>query len=161
MGEYNELAGSSNLVLGEPVVTFETIRLHPNQDLKLEILDYVERRGIKAGFIASGMGSLTKAALRYPYQHGDDFNTVEGEFEIVALTGTLGQGRQDGCHIHIALTKADGVAFGGHLQPGCKICSTAEIVIGIFDNIRFEREFDEESGFPELAIYPDGDDSET
>jgi predicted DNA-binding protein with PD1-like motif len=41
---------------------------------------------------------------------------------------------------------------GGHLAHGCKIYTTAEIVIGATDEIVFTRETDAETTYKELKI---------
>ena len=133
---------------------FETIRLRPGEDLKRSLIAFVDRNKIQAAFIATCVGSLTHSALRFPYQHGAAVNRSEGEFEIVSLTGTLGPGREDGCHIHVCLTGPSGAAFGGHVQEGCLVCTTAEIVIGVLDGVRYAREIDPATTFPELVVVP-------
>ena len=40
----------------------------------------------------------------------------------------------------------------GHLKDGCIVNTTAEIVLNIFDNIKFKREYDENTGYDELII---------
>ena len=38
-------------------------------------------------------------------------------------------------------------------ESGCKIYTTAEIVIAEFDDVVYKREFAEESGYEELVVY--------
>jgi len=54
--------------------------------------------------------------------------------------------------LHISLSDKDGKIIGGHLKKGCIIYTTAEIVIGEFDNLIFAREQDEKTGFVELVV---------
>ena len=70
-------------------------------------------------------------------------------FEIVSITGTLSE---DGVHIHISVSDELGNTIGGHLKDGCIVNTTAEIVLNIFDNINFRREYDEKTGYGELVI---------
>ena len=70
-------------------------------------------------------------------------------FEIVSITGTLSE---DGVHIHISVSDEYGNTIGGHLKDGCIVNTTAEIVLNIFDNIKFKREFDDKTGYDELVI---------
>jgi hypothetical protein len=44
--------------------------------------------------------------------------------------------------------------FGGHLKDGCIVAFTAEIVIGILDDITFRRVPDDATGFDELDVRP-------
>jgi hypothetical protein len=39
------------------------------------------------------------------------------------------------------------------LVPGCKIYTTAEIVIAEFEDVVYKREFAEDSGYEELVVY--------
>jgi len=92
------------------------------------------------------VGSLAKAKLRLAELDIKDFNE---KFEITSLKGTLSQ---DGCHIHISISDKDGKTFGGHVKEDCIIHTTVEIVLAEFNDMKFTREFDEESGFKELNV---------
>jgi len=123
------------------------LRLQPGQDLKEELDNLVQSRSIEAACILTCAGSLTKAVLRYANQE----NAVEldGHFEIVSLTGTLSR---YGSHYHIAIADGCGRTIGAHLLEGCKVYTTAEIVIGILAEVRFLRTIDVQTGYPELEI---------
>lgn len=122
-------------------------RLQPNQDLKISIKNYVRENKIKAGVILSCVGSLNCAILRMA--GGNSVKIFKGKLEIVSLVGTLSP---NGCHLHIALSDKDGKVIGGHLNEGCMIYTTAEIVIGEIENLSFSRAIDENTGFKELVI---------
>ena len=78
-------------------------------------------------------------------------NEDEGHFEIVSMTGTVSI---HGSHLHIAISDGDGVTVGGHLVSGCKIYTTAEIVILELDDVVYKRElFENDSGYEELVVY--------
>lgn len=70
-------------------------------------------------------------------------------FEIVSITGTLST---DGVHIHISVSDEEGNTIGGHLKDGCIINTTAEVCLLEFENIKFLREFDNNTGYKELII---------
>lgn len=55
--------------------------------------------------------------------------------------------------LHISAADGNGHTWGGHLESGCKIYTTAEIVIASFDEIVYKREFAEDSGYEELVVY--------
>jgi hypothetical protein len=40
------------------------------------------------------------------------------------------------------------------LVSGCKIYTTAEVVIAVFSDVVYKREYAEDSGYDELRIYP-------
>ena len=113
-------------------------RLHPGQDLRQEIDKFVKEHDIKAGVIVSCVGSLRKAVLRMA--GAETIKTYEGVFEIVSLVGTLEAGNR---HLHIAISDKEGNVFGGHLGEGCIIETTAEIVIGELEGVKFTRKSDQ------------------
>jgi len=125
-----------------------SIRLKPGQDLREQLEDFIRAANIQAGFIITAVGSINTANLRM----SDETKEIKfaGKFEIVSLVGTMSQ---DGLHLHISLSGKDGKVIGGHLLPGCKIHTTAEIIIGELDDLFFTREDDPETGFKELKIY--------
>jgi uncharacterized protein len=126
-----------------------TFRLKPAQDLFDSIEGYVKQNNIEAGCILSCAGSLTHATLRLANR--DHYNEYEGHFEIVSMTGTVSI---HGSHFHIAISDGDGATIGGHLVSGCKIYTTAEIVIAEFEDIVYKREmFENDSGYEELVVY--------
>ncbi|MDY7022119.1 MAG: PPC domain-containing DNA-binding protein [Cyanobacteriota bacterium] len=125
------------------------LRLKPNQDLKLSLQEIATIEQIQAGFILTAVGSLQQAKLRFAGQ--DESVCLSGRFEIVSLVGTLSR---EGIHLHIALADHQGKTIGGHLQTGCIIYTTAEIVIGIVPGYIFRRTPDTETGYLELEINP-------
>jgi len=125
-----------------------TFRLKPGQDLFDSIDAFVMQAQIESGCVLSGVGSLTHATLRLANR--EFYTEYEGHFEIVSLTGTVSV---HGSHLHIAVSDGDGVTVGGHLVSGCKIYTTAEIVLAVFPEVVYKREFAEDSGYDELAIY--------
>jgi predicted DNA-binding protein with PD1-like motif len=123
------------------------IRLKPNEDLKQSLKNFAIQQNIQAGFILTAIGSLKQATIRFANQ---DYSTVlTDKFEILALNGTMAI---DGLHLHIAIADSQGKTIGGHLDNGCIIYTTAEIVIGSTEEFRFLRTFDEETGYQELEI---------
>jgi hypothetical protein len=59
-----------------------------------------------------------------------------------------------GSHIHVAISDGGGVTVGGHLVSGCKIYTTAEIVIASFEDVVYKRELlENDSGYEELVVY--------
>uniref|UniRef100_A0A3Q3FIZ3 PPC domain-containing protein n=1 Tax=Labrus bergylta TaxID=56723 RepID=A0A3Q3FIZ3_9LABR len=94
---------------------------------------FVKEAGLKAPFIMSCVGSVTKATLRLANATASNTNEVlhlSGRYEIVSLGGTV----------------------GGHVLGGLEVFTTAEVVIGEATQLQFERELDEQTGFPELVV---------
>jgi predicted DNA-binding protein with PD1-like motif len=95
------------------------------------------------------VGSLTHVTLRLANR--EVFNEYEGHFEIVSMTGTVSV---HGSHIHVAISDGEGKTIGGHLVPGCKVYTTAEIVLAVFDDVIYKRELlKDDSGCEELVVY--------
>ena len=125
-----------------------TFRLKSGQDLFDSIQAIVVEKHIEAGCVLSGVGSLTHAMLRLANREYS--SEYEGHFEIVSITGTVSI---HGSHLHISISDEDGKTLGGHFESGCKIYTTAEIVIAVFRDVIYKREFAEDSGYDELTIY--------
>ena len=128
-------------------ITPHAIRLKPGADLKKCIQDYVNTHHIKAGWISSGVGSLTNYAIRFANQ--SNINTGPGHFEIVSLSGTVSE---NGSHLHLSISDSTGKTIGGHLVEGCIIYTTAEIVILSTSKFVFTREKDGSTPWEELQI---------
>lgn len=125
-----------------------TFRLKPEQDLFDSIELLLREKEIKAGCILSGVGSLKRVKLRLANR--EYYSEYEGFFEIVSITGTVSI---YGSHLHISIADGDGQTSGGHLESGCKIYTTAEIVLMVFDDVVYKREFAQDSGYEELVVY--------
>ena len=125
-----------------------TFRLKAGQDLFDSISLFIWDNHIQAGCILSGVGSLRRAVMRFANQ--ESYSEFEGHFEIVSITGTVSI---YGSHLHLSISGEDGKTVGGHLDSGCKIYTTAEIVIAVFDDVVYKREFAEDSGYEELVVY--------
>lgn len=126
-----------------------TFRLKPGQDLLASIEGFVRENNVQAGCVLSGVGSLTHATLRLANR--EVFNEYEGHFEIVSMTGTVSV---HGSHIHVAISDGEGKTIGGHLVPGCKVYTTAEIVLAVFEDVIYKREMlVNDSGYEELVVY--------
>jgi len=126
-----------------------TFRLAPGEDLFDSIETIVKEKNIEAGCVLSGVGSLTHTTLRFANQ--ESYSKADGHFEIVSITGTVSI---HGSHVHVSISDGDGKTLGGHLVSGCKIYTTAEIVLAIFNDVVYKRELlTNDSGYEELVIY--------
>ena len=126
-----------------------TFRLKPGQDLFDSIQAFAMKQHVQAGCILSGVGSLSHATLRLANRNNN--SEYKGPFEIVSITGTVSV---HGSHLHISISDGDGKTSGGHFESGCKIYTTAEIVIAAFEDVVYKRELAEDSGYEELTVYP-------
>lgn len=122
-------------------------RLKPGQDLRKEIEAFVQKENILAGWIITGVGSLTQTNLRFANQ--PDGTRSNGHFEIVSLTGTIST---SGSHLHMSVSDSLGRTIGGHLLNENIIYTTAEIVIGESKTLVFSREKDGTTAWEELQV---------
>lgn len=124
-----------------------SFRLRPGQDLKQQIDLFVKQQRVEAGAILTCVGSLTDLELRLANQ--EKTTHWQGHFEIVSLVGTLST---NGSHLHLSVSDSTGRTIGGHLVEGCKIYTTAELVVGVLIDVVYVREPDPTFGYKELVI---------
>lgn len=125
------------------------LRLRPGQDLRQQLLAFTQEHHLQAAAIVTCVGSLTTTTLRLANQSGP--TVYKGHFEIVSLVGTLSV---NGSHLHLAVADSTGRTVGGHLLDGNIVYTTAELVIGVLEELDFRREPDPVSTYNELSIYP-------
>ncbi|HZU99090.1 MAG TPA: PPC domain-containing DNA-binding protein [Planctomycetota bacterium] len=123
------------------------VRLAPGDDPKAALDKLVRDQGIEAAFVLGCAGSLTRAVIRFADKR--EPTTLEEKLEIVSLGGTLSA--SGGSHLHISVANGEGRTFGGHLKGGSAVYTTAEIAIGVAEDLRFTRAQDS-SGYPELSV---------
>lgn len=126
------------------------LRLRPGDDLREALLAYVAQHSLEAGAVLTCVGSLTVTTLRLANQEGP--TVYQGHFEIVSLVGTLSA--TGGSHLHLAVADSTGRMLGGHLLAGCRVYTTAEIVLVALPALRFTRETDPTFGYQELVVKP-------
>jgi len=125
------------------------LRLHPGDDLRRALEAWMGEQQAQAGCMISAVGSLSVAQLRLA--GASETTTICGELEIISLSGTLSP---DGAHLHIAIAESSGAVIGGHLGLSSLVRTTAELVIGLLPEWRFQRELDPATGYAELRISP-------
>ena len=126
---------------------FHAFRLLPGQDLKNEIEAFVRKEQIRAGWVASGVGSLTDYHIRFA--NCKDGEHGKGYFEILSLSGTVSV---SGVHLHLSIGDQKGHVTGGHLLTGNLVYTTCEIILAEIENLEFTREKDGTTSWPELQI---------
>ena len=124
------------------------LRLKPNQDIKIELLKYVQDRNIKTASIVLAVGSVSSMKVRIA-----DGKTIVGDDqnrEVLSLSGTLINGK---IHAHVGAISTRMDVFGGHLMEGCIVHTTMEItLLDLSEDVQAERIFDSETGFDELNV---------
>lgn len=131
----------------DDVIATYAFRLKPGEDLKEGIEKLAKEKNIRAGWVATCVGSLTDYSIRFANQPGSSNGT--GHFEIAGLSGTVSI---NGSHLHISISDSTGMTIGGHLMPGCKIYTTAEIVLQATEKYEFTREKDGSTPWEELQV---------
>ncbi len=132
------------------------VRLAPGDDLRPVLEALAQTHPLPAAGIASAVGSLAVAQLRMA--GAAEIRRIEGPLEILTLAGTVGAG---GAHLHAMVSDADGRCWGGHVCRGCLVHTTAELVLIELPGLRFGRELDPATGYPELSIARVGDATRT
>jgi uncharacterized protein len=127
--------------------TSYAFRLFPGEDLRNSIQSFVKEKNIRAGWMVSCAGSLVEYSIRFANQ--PRATRGNGHFEIVGLTGTVSV---NGSHLHISISDSNGKTTGGHLMEGCKIYTTAEIVLVESGEYIFTREKDGSTSYEELQV---------
>lgn len=130
-------------------MTCHCIRLKRGEDLMESIKALCTARNIEAGVVLSGVGCISRGRVRDA--SGVNIRDIAEHCEIVSLNGTVSAKR---CHIHIALSKEDLTTIGGHLCTGCIVNTTCELVIAQLPGVRYDVEFDTETGYDELIFLP-------
>ena len=130
----------------EPELLALPLRLASGQDLREALTVATQARGFAAAFVLSGIGSLAVAHLRYAA--AAESRRLEGPLEIISLAGTVGAG---GPHLHIGVADANGRVVGGHVGAGCMVRTTAEVLLALLPQWKFNREFDVATGYRELV----------
>ena len=125
------------------------LRLRPGDDLRAAIEAAVQAAGHKAAFVVAGIGSLDRLRLRLAGAQA--LLSRDAEFEILSLAGSIAA---NGSHLHLGVSDAHGHLLGGHAAPGCRVRTTAEILLALLPDWDLRREADAATGYAELQIRP-------
>ena len=137
----------SSVITASGPLRCHSLRLHRGADLLGSVKALCAEKHIAAGVVLSAVGCISSGRLRDA--SGVTIREIQEHCEIVSLNGTVSEAR---CHLHIALSKEDLSAIGGHLCEGCIINTTCELVIAELPGTAIEKEFDSETGYHELVF---------
>ncbi len=118
-------------------------RLFEGEDLLVTIASVAEQHNVPSGFFFL-IGTLKKAVLGY-YETGQ-YKSIEkvGPLEVASCMGNVSV-KENGelvVHGHVVVSDRDGLAFGGHVLPGCLVDATAELVLVRVEGGALRRVFD-------------------
>lgn len=142
------------------------IRILPGSDVVEGVESACKAMGIRAGIVASCVGSLQRAHFLFvvPAQnkvgaeYGDPL-ILEGPLEFLGAQGTVGcEGSGElFVHLHGLASDKNGVVHGGHLVRGhCPVLITCEVAIVQVEGLNLVRRMDPEVGWEVLS--PNGGD---
>ena len=123
------------------------IRLTKGDDLRASIEKVCLDNGFDTAIVLSGVGCLYEIRIRLAKALG--YLENKEDYEIVSLTGTISKGN---AHIHISLSDDTGKTIGGHLEKGCLVNTTCELVLGVLEEYVSERPYDENTGYDEIVF---------
>lgn len=123
------------------------VRLAYGEGLLESLQEICRRERIRNGVILTGFGSLTDVCVSgaigpaFPPRRFYRLTRPRG-VEILAMSGVIAD-----YHVHCHVVLADRRrAFGGHLEPGCRVLSLAEIALMRVEGVRLARRLDPTTG---------------
>ncbi|MGQ9632599.1 MAG: PPC domain-containing DNA-binding protein [bacterium] len=115
--------------------------------------ELIEREGIDAALITSGIGSFDICKLHTIANTGlppeERYLTLEGPLEIGSLQGSVAGGEP---HIHVVVHDvAKDQLYAGHLEPGSRCCFRAELGMIVLDGVKTRRVIDPETKLVDIV----------
>ena len=111
------------------------IHLNNGDDILLGLREAVARKNIQHGVILGAIGSVTSYHFHVVASSvvppAELFPKAEGPYNIADMTGFIFNGR---VHCHIIFSD-DKIAFGGHLEEGCKVLTFNVVTIAEADEM--------------------------
>jgi predicted DNA-binding protein with PD1-like motif len=133
--------------------TVVVVRLQPGELLLESLQEICRRERIRNGVIVTGFGSLSASRVTgvvspaYPPTRFYDRRSRAG-VEILAISGVIAD-----FHVHAHVVLCDRrMAFGGHLEAGCRTLSLCELVLMRVDRVKLARRLDPASGQKLLQV---------
>ena len=124
------------------------LRLRKGDDLRASIEKACIENGFDTAIVLSGVGCLYEVRIRLAKALA--YLENKEDYEIVSLTGTVSKGS---AHIHISLSDDTGKTIGGHLEKGCLVNTTCELVLGVLEEYVSDRVYDEATGYDEIVFH--------
>ena len=118
-----------------------------------ELREMLEKEGIDAALITSGIGSLDICKLHTITNTGlppeERYLAVEGPVEVGSLQGSVAGGEP---HIHVVVHDvARDEVHVGHLEPGSRCCFRLELGLIVLDGVKTRRVTDPETQLVDIV----------
>lgn len=143
------------------------VRLGPGEDVLLAMTRILERAGLRAGVILSGVASLTQLTVRTivrlpevpPITPADRcITTVPGPLEVLSMQGNVALTESGELFIHCHLDASVGdpptATYGGHLVEGTLVATTMELFIAEVIGLDVRRAIDGATAALEIVVSP-------
>jgi uncharacterized protein len=106
------------------------VSLDPGDDLLEALAAACASHGLRDGVVVSGIGTLDRARLHcvtsIGYPPVEEYpEWLDEPLELVQVSGAIVSGH---AHLHGTIATTAG-AWGGHIEPGCRVLYLAEIVV--------------------------------
>lgn len=103
------------------ITKLHVVHLNPGDDVLLGLREAVAAKGIRHAAIVGAIGSVTSYHFHVvaspDLPPAELYPKAEGAYDIATMTGFIFDGR---IHCHIIFSD-ERVAFGGHLEEGCRV----------------------------------------
>ena len=113
------------------------LRLNPGDDILLSLRQAVKDNNIQSGLIMNGTGSVSSYHFHVvdsaDLPPAEVFPKADKPCDIVSMSGLIIDGR---VHAHIMFTHKE-IAFGGHMEEGCRVLTFTTIVLAETPDIQY------------------------
>lgn len=118
-----------------------------------ELRKFIQREGIDAALITSGIGSLDICKLHTITNTGlppeERYLKLEGPIEVGSLQGSVAGGEP---HIHIVVHDvAQDQLYVGHLEEGSRCCFRMEMGLLVLEGVKTRRVLDPQTGLVDIV----------
>ncbi len=107
-------------------------RMEPGEDILSTIEAIADSYEIKSGQLTF-IGAVSKANLGYFDRASQKYKSfsIEEDLEVVSGMGNISRLHDDSVvvHAHVIVADENGKSYGGHLNRGCEVSATIELVI--------------------------------
>lgn len=111
------------------------VHLNPGDDVLLGLRAAVAAKGIRHAAIIGAIGSVTSYHFHVvaspDLPPAELYPKAEGAYDIATMTGFVFDGR---VHCHIIFSD-ERIAFGGHLEEGCRVLTFNVVSIAELDEV--------------------------